>query len=244
MQNIKLQNLFDEGELSKIAAPRRCADDRIITEHIRRKNNASKNFLTIGARRTGKYGMPVLAPCHTQSPPESALSFSKAHSLKPERVGLLHFLEDDYKFERVWNNPRKYLTLLKKPLFVIEPDFSIKIGMEIPDQIYNLRRNLSLAYWMQSKGIKVIPLACWSDTMSSEWCFDGMPDGGTIAVSMTGAMGNDLSRQAFWRGLEEMFRRITPDRVWLFGLHKNSEVEEYISSICDVDFISTNYHGK
>lgn len=244
MKTISSLSLFDKEELSKIASSSGCVSDRTISEHISRKNNLSKSFLTEGARLTGKYGFPALSPCHTLCPPESMLPFSKAYSQKPERCGLLHFLEDDYKFERIWNDSKKYLAFLKKFLYVIAPDFSIKIGMFVADQLHNYRKNMSLAYWMQSNGINVIPLACWSDSMSFEWCFDGMPNGGTIAVSMTGSMGNDLSEQAFWRGLKEMFRRITPDRVWLFGLHRNTKVEEYISSKCKVDFLNTNYHGE
>lgn len=191
-----------------------------------------------------RYGIPLLTPCVASIVPRRVISFSKAFAQRKLRLGgLLHFYEDDYKFQRLWANPKDYLSFLRKFRYVVEPDFSLLIGMHLAQQIYNLFRNHALAYWMQRHGVRVIPQACWSDGSSFEWTYSGLPNGGTIAISMTGAMGNCLSRQAFQRGLREFFRRITPDRVWLFGLHRNMEVENYIASFCKVDFINTNYHN-
>lgn len=204
----------------------------------------SSEDLISGARLVSKYGIPMLAPCIASLVPQRIVAFSKAFAQRKQRLGgLLHFYEDDYKFQRLWARPKKYLSFLRRFRYVIEPDFSLLIGMPQAEQIYNLFRNHTLAYWMQTNGIQVVPQACWSDGGSFEWAYSGLPNGGTIAISMTGAMGNNLSRQAFQRGLQEFFRRIKPDRVWLFGLHRNVKVENYVASFCKVDFISTNYHN-
>lgn len=128
-------------------------------------------------------------------------------------------------------------------MYVVMPDFSLRIGMARALQIYNAYRNHLLANWMQRNGVRVVPLACWSDASSFSWCFSGLSSGGTMAVSMTGAMGNELSKLAFWRGLKELFARKTPDRIWLFGMHPNAEVESFMADKCEFEFVSTNYHG-
>ena len=208
------------------------------------KTDVANDILFQNVSHTGMYDIPLLDRCdYRRNVMPSAISFSKALSSRKQTGGILHFFEDDYKFARIFKNPMRYLALLKRHMYVVMPDFSLLIGMARALQIYNVYRNYLLANWMQRNGVRVVPLACWSDASSFDWCFSGLPSGGTIAVSMAGAMGSDLSKLAFWRGLKELFARKKPDMVWLFGLHHNAEVEEYIASTCDVEFINTNYHG-
>ena len=218
---------------------------------LRNDNGTSHNRLDVlndillqDVRHSGMFDIPLLERCdYRRTVMPMAVPFSKAVSRRGQIGGILHFFEDDYKFARIFRNPMRYLALLKRHMYVIMPDFSLLIGMARALQIYNVFRNYLLANWMQKSGVRVVPLACWSDASSFDWCFSGLPSGGTMAVSMIGAMGNDLSKLAFWRGLKELFIRKKPDMVWLFGLHHNVEVENFIASRCDFEFISTNYHG-
>lgn len=43
---------------------------------------------------------------------------------------------------------------------------------------------------MQMYGIDVIPTISWSDRESFEWCFDGEPVDGAVAVSSVGVMNS------------------------------------------------------
>lgn len=211
----------------------------------RSKLDVTNEILLQGVKYSGKYDIPLLERCDyrcTIMP--AAVSFSKAVSRRRHIGGILHFFEHDYKFARIFRNPAKYLTLLRRHMYVVMPDFSLLIGMARAEQIYNLYRNHLLASWMQKSGVRVVPLACWSDASSFDWCFSGLASGGTIAVSMTGAMGSDLGKLTFWRGLKELLVRKKPDMVWLFGMHRNAEVENFIATKCDVEFINTNYHGR
>lgn len=218
--------------------------------HYKGKSRPNKldeitNILLQDVRQSGMYDIPLLERCdYRRTVMPETIPFSKAVSYKGKVGGILHFFEDDYKFARIFRNPTRYLALLKRHMYVIMPDFSLHIGMARALQIYNVYRNHLLANWMQKNGVRVVPLACWSDASSFNWCFTGLPSGGTIAISMTGTMGSELSRLAFWRGLKELLVRKKPDMVWLFGLHHNAEVENYIADRCDVVFINTNYHGQ
>ena len=72
------------------------------------------------------------------------------------------------------------------------------------------------AYW-QGRGLTVIPSVCWSDEASYDWCFDGEPAGGTVAVSSVGTQKNPKARQLFLAGYQEMTARLKPAKVIFFG---------------------------
>ena len=82
---------------------------------------------------------------------------------------------DDYQLSRLWNRPNIYIEMLKKFKAVCSPDFSLYTDHPKAVQLFNhYKKHWLGAYW-ESKGIKVIPTICWSDSSSFEWCFDGEP---------------------------------------------------------------------
>lgn len=66
-------------------------------------------------------------------------------------------------------------------------------------------------------GIKVIPTISWSDESSFEWCFDGEPIGGTVAVSSVGTQKNKTAKELFLNGYNEMMKRLEPETVIFYG---------------------------
>ena len=65
-------------------------------------------FLVRLAYFAGLFEFPVLKP--TYCIPNRLLTFSKAVSSKDYDYWV-HFYEDDYLFERLWQNPKKYLEI-------------------------------------------------------------------------------------------------------------------------------------
>ena len=129
----------------------------------------------------------------------------------------VHFFIDDYLFERAWNDPARYALLLKDFQAVMTPDFSLFTDYPKSVQIYNhYRKHLLGAYW-QRMGMTVVPSICWSDHDSYEWCFDGEPQGGTVAVSSVGTQKNPQARDFFLDGYKEMLSRLQPSKVIFFG---------------------------
>lgn len=99
----------------------------------------------------------------------------------------------------------------------MSPDFSLYSDFPKALQIYNhYRKHWLGAYW-QLNGIEVIPTICWSDESSFEWCFDGEPQGGTVAVSSVGTQLNKQSKQLFLNGYNEMIKRLQPETVIFYG---------------------------
>ena len=82
-------------------------------------------------------------------------------------------------------------------------------------QIYNVFRNRWVGAFWQSKGLVVIPCISWSDSSSYDFCFDGIQSGSIVAIGMIGC--KESNRIPFLRGYNEMFRRIKPEAVIVFG---------------------------
>lgn len=165
---------------------------------------------------TGAYGIPPLYPEHCNT--DSFIGFNYAKTCKDPHGKGIHFFIDDYQFTRLWTNPDAYLDLLSSFKAVCTPDFSTYTDFPKAIQIYNhYRKHWLGAYWQQN-GIVVIPTISWSDRGSFEWCFDGEPVGGSVAVSSVGTQLNKESRTLFLMGYNEMLLRLKPERIFFYGL--------------------------
>lgn len=149
--------------------------------------------------------------------PARVIGFNEARTCAhPGRVGV-HFFLDDYQFERVWRAPGKYVNLLRSFPVVLGPDFSVYTDYPEPLQRWNHYRNQLLTAWLQTQGVCIIPTAGWSDPASFAWCFDGMPEGGAVAVSTVGCLIHKQATAAFMAGFDEMLRRLSPEVVIVYG---------------------------
>lgn len=164
----------------------------------------------------GLYDTPKLAPVHFDEKTDW-ISFNCAGTDRKRSVHGVHFFVDDYIFERTWHDPRRYALLLSEFKAAMTPDFSLFTDYPRAVQIYNhYRKHLIGAYW-QSMDITVIPSICWSDHDSFEWCFDGEPVGGCVAVSSVGTQKSPTARALFMDGYNEMLRRLKPEKIIFFG---------------------------
>jgi len=125
----------------------------------------------------------------------------------------VHFYIHDKNFERLWNNPKQYLNLLKHYQGVITPDFSLYRELPLAMQIWNTYRNRALAYWLQNNDISIIPNIRWSDERSYEFAFEGIEQGGTVAISTNGCIRNKTDRYFFKKGLVNMIESLKPDTI-------------------------------
>jgi hypothetical protein len=162
-----------------------------------------------------EYGIPEIIP--EQYEPCEWIGFNYAVSTAKRAGKGVHFFLDDYQFERVWNNPDRYIEVLRDYDYVLSPDFSMYTDFPKAMQIYNHYRKHWCAAYMQMNGLRVIPTIAWSDESSFEWCFDGEPVGSVVAVSSVGTQNSKAKKAAFLRGYEEMMKRLSPERVIFFG---------------------------
>lgn len=135
--------------------------------------------------------------------PSKAIPFDRINTTTDYKQWV-HFYIDDYKFERIWNNLDRYMQTFKKFYGIIGTDFSTYMDMPLAQQIWNLYRNRVISHYLQENGIDVIPNVQWGTEETYEYCFDGIPSGGTVAVSTNGCIKDKLNRYYFQKGLEKM----------------------------------------
>lgn len=164
----------------------------------------------------GKYNIPYIEPEFTY-PHGDFIPMNYAKSAKGAKTKIVHCFADDYQFTRYWNRPDDYTTKLAEFAAVCSPDFSTYTDMPIAMQIYNHYRKHWLAAYWQMHGIRVYPTISWSTRESFEWCFDGEPVGGVVAVSSVGTQANSDSKRLFLRGYDEMMKRLNPQFVIFYG---------------------------
>lgn len=181
-----------------------------------RKEKYERLNLTDGLKLCGHYDIPEIKPVSITGIPQ-LIPFGDAAAEKlPDQKGV-HFFIDDYRFLRLWNAPVKYTGLLKKFRCVFSPDFSLYTDYPRAMQIYNhYRKHVLAAYW-QNEGVTVVPTISWSTRDSFDWCFDGEPCGGTVAISSVGTQASAESKQLFLDGYFEMLKRLRPETVIFYG---------------------------
>lgn len=85
-------------------------------------------FLVKNAQYDGDLEIPCIKP--ETKIPIRLISFSKALHIA-DHESWVHFYEDDSAFERIWNKPNMYLSILKRFVGVITPDFSLYRDMPL-----------------------------------------------------------------------------------------------------------------
>lgn len=172
----------------------------------------------------GSFDTPEIKPVQVDVENTELLGFNYAIGCKHPEDKICHFYLDDYQFERVWNDPNRYVPILKRFKAVLSPDFSMYADFPMAVQIFNqYRRQWCGAYW-QENGINVIPTVCWSTPDSFEWCFDGIPENSLVCISTVGSFRSRQTKEAWLKGYRKALEVLHPSEILLFGKHF-SEIE-------------------
>ncbi|MCC9751217.1 DUF4417 domain-containing protein, partial [Streptococcus agalactiae] len=139
-------------------------------------------------RTSGKYNMPTLSKIDHIPPDLQGFNYVLNN---PNFSNGVHFFLDDYQFERIWQKPDFYIEKLIDFDCVLTPDFSLYLDMPMAMQIWNIYRSRLIGQMMQDLGLSVIPTVSWSTPESFDFCFDGLPTNGTLAISTIGIKRND-----------------------------------------------------
>lgn len=205
----------------------------------------ASNILNLGLGQydgDGDFDIPMLAPVKLSPKQEQLelLPFDRAMPPRKTDFGV-HFFLNDYKFERVWNDPERYIDILSQYSFVLTPDFSPYSDMPRAAKIFNVYRNRWCGRYWQENGITVIPTVTWSDEDSLRYCFDGIPQHSTIAVS---TMGDGAGHENLLLGWDAMIAKLHPDTIILYGQDVRDKVSFDGNIICK-SYTSFNfYKGK
>lgn len=190
----------------------------------------------------GEYGIPQIEPERFDGDCEF-IGFNYATGCKEPAGKAVHFFLDDYQFTRLWTNIDRYVDRLCQFDYVLSPDFSTYADFPKAIQIYNHYRKHWVAAYLQEKGARVIPTISWSTPDSFDWCFDGEPEGGTVAVSSVGVMNSEKKKALFLSGYDAMIKYLHPESIIFYGtvpdeckgniVRVKSFAEKFKEAICD-----------
>lgn len=142
--------------------------------------------------------------------------YARGKCSNPEEKAV-HFFLDDYQFDTLWRNPDRYVDKLSKFRYILTPDFSTYTDFPKVIQIYNHYRKHWIGAYLQEYGCRVIPTISWSTPDSYDWCFDGEPKGGTVAVSSVGCMNGKKKKELFLSGYDAMIEKLHPESIIFYG---------------------------
>lgn len=142
--------------------------------------------------------------------------------------GACHFFIEDYRFEMVWRNPKKYTSYFKRFPVIFTPDYSCYSEMPIVVQMFQYFRGLWIGRFYQEEDITVVPSVGWTDENSYDFAFRGIPTHHTVAVSTVGNMKDPVRRMYFEMGLEEMVDVLKPKTILMYGSARYNETYDNI----------------
>ena len=173
-----------------------------------------KAWMVEGAQFDGKYEFPFISDCGVV--PEKLLPFDKAMANK-DYAQWVHFYIYDREFERIWNQPNKYLEILKRYEGVITPDFSLYRDMPLSMQIWNTYRNRAIGYWLKKNGVPIVPNLSWGDERTYEFCFDGIEKCSIVAIGTHGTAKRKLDRYYLEQAVYKLLEKIEPRHIVIYG---------------------------
>lgn len=161
-----------------------------------------------------KWDMPIIYK--EDFIPTDLIGFNYAKTNKNKNTGI-HFYLDDYQFERVWNEPKRYIKMLKEYECILTPDFSLYLDMPLPMKLWNTYRNRYLGWFYQNEGIRVIPTLSWGEEKTLDFAFKGIEKGGTVSVSTIGVKRDKKALEIWEKGMQKAIEEIEPTKILVYG---------------------------
>lgn len=177
------------------------------------------NLQKANFKGVGEYDIPELEPIYEYEIGDIKewIGFNYVLSDKEPEGKAVHFFIDDYQFNRIWNNPEKYVDKLRKYEAVLTPDFSPYADMPMATQIFNHYRKHWVGRFLQENGVKVIPtIRASKDDRSFKWYLDGEPKGGVVCISSMWTSKED-DREYFIKEYNQMYQKLKPSKIYIYG---------------------------
>lgn len=169
------------------------------------------SFALASIETTGDYGMPKLNHCNIV--PEKLFPWEEKSKW---RGGAFHFYCEDAYLSSIWNSAAKYPVpaAIKQAGCCLTPDYSVFTDWPKALCIWNSYRAKLLGALWQFHGIDVIPSLMWGDPSQFDYLFEGLPVGGTFAISTGHSRGDEYVFKKFYL---EALSRCSPDIVLIYG---------------------------
>ena len=167
----------------------------------------------------GKYGIPKIQTQVTDFDKTTKwipFNYMTGNKKNQSKMGV-HFYIHDYQFERIWTAPDMYIDRFREYRYVCTPEFSLYNNTPLALQIWNHYRKHWIGAYLQIYGVNIIPTITWALPQSFEFCFEGEPKNGVVAVSTVGKIKTPEYMDIFWMGYDEMIKRLHPTQILMNG---------------------------
>lgn len=165
----------------------------------------------------GYYDIPIIEPVFELPEIKEWIGFNYVMSDESPEGKAVHFFIDDYQFERIWNNPEKYVEKLRQYVCVASPDFSPYGDMPNALQIYNHYRKHWVAAYLQQHGVTVVPtIRASTNPKSFDWYLDGEPKNSIVVISSMWTGKEDI-QPIFEREYNTMYENLNPCKIFVYG---------------------------
>ena len=161
---------------------------------------------------SGKFEIPAIAPV-TELKPLEWRCFGEYRTLSINPNTGIHFFTDDYRQRAAAPFSLRGSRLRDCGNFT----HKLRVNTVIRTNFYPCTAKRFGSSVTLARGAVVIPTISWSDSASRDFCFDGEPRGGIVAVSTVGVKRDKEAFGLFSAGWSEMLDRLSPKRVIVCG---------------------------
>lgn len=172
---------------------------------------------------SGVLEIPVLEKPEHCIIPKKLVPFSKRNYANPSD-SFICFYENDILFRDVLTATEDYVDELKRFTGVISPDCSLYWDMPLCLQITSIYMNRAVGFFLQSKGIYVIPNVRWGDertfttaVLPEKVAFLGLPKHSIVSIGTFGCVKSKEEQSMFRKGLIAMLDELEPQIVLVYG---------------------------
>lgn len=215
--NERQQSLFSDSEMAEMISPL----------FPRKRNQAKWNLRVdrLGIIRAdlskdlflSEEGCPIIQP-YFGIPQHALINAKEAWSVKSFDYWVHWFIDDVY-YEQIWNPKYTERDIEKLCKFrgMFTPDFTLDPRLSQWQECFNVFRSRAIGQIVQKRGGIVIPTVGWSFRRSFDYCFCGLAEGGTVAISTNGVLKNLVSLRMFREGVFELERQLRPEVIFIYG---------------------------
>lgn len=165
----------------------------------------------------GMYDIPMVSGTREIPSVTEWIDFDHVLREKEPQGKGVHFFIHDYKFQRIWQQPERYLKPLGRFEWLISPDFSLYRDMPVALQIYNHYRKMWMAAYWQSRGLRVIPNVTFGGPQTLDWFLDGMPKDSVIAMSCVSLADGGEWAEFLKEACKRVKEQLRPTAVLWYG---------------------------
>lgn len=179
--------------------------------------------LVEGAEFDGILEIPVIKRPEKIMIPKGIVPFSKMDRVLPEKFAVCEY-ENDRDFADLLRYTDNYVKELRGFQAFITPDASLYWDMPLAAQIVNKYRNHAIGYYMQKRGVYVIPNVRWGDertyttsVLPERLAFLGVEKHSIVSIGTYGVIKTAVEKKHFRAGLEAMLETLEPETVLVYG---------------------------